>query len=216
MLDDLSGCLAPRQLARLHPRGVSAGSPGTAATQEEARQKAQTAVALAFPGPDRRDRSRYAADVWCAVASGLGGRLFEALRDRRSLAYTVLLTSWQKARSGSIIAYIATAPEREEEARREMLAELGRFAEAPVTAEELDQARNYLAGQAAVQRQTSADLAGEILEAWLAGEGLGDLENPAARFLSVTSREVQGREACAPGGQARAEGVVRRIGPAPA
>jgi len=190
---------------------------GTAAIREEARQKAQTAVALAFPGPARRDSSRHAADVWCAVASGLGGRLFEALRDRRSLAYTVLLTSWQKARGGALIAYIATAPEREEEARREMLSELGRFAEEPVTSDELDQARNYLAGQAAVQRQTSADLAGEMLEAWLAGEGLVDLDDPGARYLSVTKAQVQATARSAlEGGPARAEGVVRGVGPASA
>ena len=219
MLDDLSGVFGafPARSPESLEGRIGWLPAGATAMREETRQKAQTAVALAFPGPDRRDSGRHAADVWCAVASGLGGRLFEALRDRRSLAYTVLLTSWQKARGGSIIAYIATAPEREEEARREMLAELGRFAEEPVTAEELDQARNYLAGQAAVQRQTAADLAGEILEAWLAGEGLGDLEDPAARFLSVSTGEVQAAARRAlQGGQARAEGVVRGVGPAAA
>ena len=117
---------------------------------------------------------------------------------------------------GAIIAYIATAPEREEEARREMLSELRRFTEEDVTSEELEQARNYLAGQAAVQRQTSSDLAGEILDAWLAGEGLGDLEDPGARFLSVTKAELR-----AAAGEAlrvtasRAEGVVRGMGSGP-
>ncbi|MDH4348331.1 MAG: insulinase family protein [Gemmatimonadota bacterium] len=217
MLDDLSGvfgALPARPSATLEGRiGWLPG--GTAIVREEARQKAQTAIALAFPGPGRRDANRHAADVWCAVASGLGGRLFEALRDRRSLAYTVLLTSWQKARGGAFIAYIATAPEREEEARREMLSELSRFAEEPVTSEELDQARNYLAGQAAVQRQTSADLAGEILEAWLAGEGLSDLDDPGARYLAVSRAEVQAAATRAlQGGEARAEGVVRGVSPA--
>jgi zinc protease len=211
-LSGVFGALPARLPATLEER-IGWLPAGTAATREAARQKAQTAVAMVFPGPDRRDPGRHAADVWCAVASGLGGRLFEALRDRRSLAYTVLLTSWQKARGGSVIAYIATAPEREQEARREMLAELGRFAAEPVTPEELDQARNYLAGQAAVQRQTSADLAGEILEAWVAGEGLADLEDPGAKFLAVTGDEVQAVASRAlQGGLARAEGVVRGVG----
>jgi zinc protease len=218
VLDDLSavfGRLPARSPAPLGGR-IDWLPAGAIVTQEESRQKAQTALALAFPGPDRRDPGRHAADVWCAVASGLGGRLFEALRDRRSLAYTVLLTSWQKARGGAIIAYIATAPEREEEARREMLSELRRFAEEDVTPEELAQARNYLAGQAAVQRQTSSDLAGEILDAWLAGEGLRDLEDPGARFLAVTDAEVRAaaREALR-GTVSRAEGVVRGVGPGP-
>jgi len=155
------------------------------------RQKAQSAFALAFPGPSRRDPTRFASEVWSAVASGLGGRLFEALRDRRSLAYTVVASSWQKARGGSFLAYIATSPERESEARTEMLRELHRFAEEPVTDEELVRATSYLAGQTEVSRQSGAALAGEVLESWLAGEGLSDLEDPAARYRAVSAEEVR-------------------------
>jgi zinc protease len=155
------------------------------------RQKAQSAFALAFPGPSRRDPARFACDVWSAVASGLGGRLFEALRDRRSLAYTVVASPWQKARGGSFLGYIATSPDRESEARTEMLRELRRFAEERVTEEELAQATSYLAGQTEVGRQSGSALAGEILESWLAGEGLSDLEDPAARYRSVTAEQVR-------------------------
>jgi len=41
---------------------------------------------MIFPGPARRDPDRAAAEVWAAVASGLGGRMFEALRRPASLA----------------------------------------------------------------------------------------------------------------------------------
>ena len=112
---------------------------------------------------------RAAAEVWAAVASGLGGRMFEALRDRRSLAYTVLASSWQRGRAGALVTYIATSPEREEEARAAMMQELERFAREPVSESELNQAINYLAGQAEVSRQSAGSLAGEILEAWLIG-----------------------------------------------
>jgi zinc protease len=172
------------------------------------RDKAQSAFALAFPGPSRRDPARHAAEVWSAVASGLGGRLFEALRDRRSLAYTVVASSWQKARSGAFVSYIATAPQREEEARREMLRELERFAQERVTADELSQAINYLAGQTAVNRQRASSVAGEVLEAWLAGSGLTDLEDPAGRYRTVTADQIRDVAARTLGG-AHAEGVVR-------
>jgi zinc protease len=175
------------------------------------REKAQAALAMIFPGPQRRDPDRTAAEVWAAVASGLGGRMFEALRDRRSLAYTVLASSWQRGRAGALVTYIATSPEREEEARAAMLEELQRFTEAPVTEAELSQAVNYLAGQAEVSRQSSAGLAGEMLEAWLIGNGLADLENPGAAFRAVTAvgvLEVAGNYLHS----RRAEGVVRGTG----
>lgn len=186
--------------------------PGTA-PRVSLRQKAQSAFAMAFPGPSRRDPARYAAEVWSAVASGLGGRLFEALRDRRSLAYTVVASSWQKARAGAFLAYIATGPEREEEARREMLAELSRFAAERVTPEELAQAVNYLAGQTEVQRQRAGAVAGEVLEAWLAGEGPGELGAPAERYRAVTAEAVRAVAETTLGPESfRAEGVVRGTG----
>jgi zinc protease len=180
------------------------------------REKAQAALAMLFPGPSRRNPDRIAAEVWAAVASGLGGRMFEALRDRRSLAYTVLASSWQRGRAGVLLGYIATAPEREEEARLAMLDELDRFARERITDVELEQAINYLAGQAAVSRQSAAALASEILEAWLIGNGLSDLEDPPAAYRKVTGEDVLrvAKQNLHP--ERRAEGVVRppaRSGP---
>jgi len=176
------------------------------------REKAQSALAMIFPGPARSRPDRHAAEIWSAVASGLGGRLFEALRDRRSLAYTVLASSWQRGRAGALVTYIATSPDREEEARAAMLAELEVFRQTPVSDIELEQAVNYLAGQAEVGRQSAAALAGEMLEAWLIGDGLGDLEDPAAAFRAVTREDVLrvAEENLDPA--SRAEGVVRGTG----
>ena len=173
------------------------------------RDKAQAALAMAFPGPSRRDGDRAAAQVWAAVASGLGGRLFEALRDRRSLAYTVMASAWEKARAGALLTYIATSPEREDEAREEMLKELGRFARERVSETELRQAINYLSGQAEVSRQSGGAVAGEILEAWIAGTGLHEMEDPAARFRGVTSDDVLRVASRYLDPARRVEGVVR-------
>lgn len=174
--------------------------------------KAQSAFAMLFPGPGARTEERYAAEVWAAVASGLGGRLFDALREQRSLAYTVLAFAWPRLRAGALGAYIATAPEREEEARQAMLEELAGFVQAPVTPTELQGAIGYLAGQAAVQRQSAVHVASEIVEAWLLGQGYEALEDPGAPYRRVTAEAVWqvARAGLRPG--SRAEGVVRGTG----
>ena len=177
-----------------------------------AREKAQSALAMVFRGPARRQSERHAAEVWAAVASGLGGRLFEALRDRRSLAYTVMASAWQKGRAGALVTYIATSPERETEARSAMLDELGRFAREPVTDAELTQAASYLAGQAEVRQQSGSAVAGELVEAWLIGEGLDELAEPGAAYLRVTAAQVQEVADRSLRTGARAEGVVRGTG----
>jgi zinc protease len=176
------------------------------------RDKAQTAVAMVFRGPNRRAPERHAAEVWAAVASGLGGRMFEALRERRSLAYTVMASSWQKGRAGALVSYIATSPEREPEARAAVLEELERFAREPVSPEELQEAVSYLAGQAEVRRQHATAVAAELLEAWLIGTGLEELEDPGAAYLAVTAEQLQAVATASLGSLTRAEGIVRGSG----
>jgi zinc protease len=173
------------------------------------RTKRQTGMAVLFPGPSRADPDRFAGSVWAAMASGLGGRLFHALRDRKSLAYTVVASSWQRAGAGALLVYLATSPEREEEAREALLRELALFRAAPPEAAELSRAINYLAGQAQVQRQTAAAVAGEVAEAWLVGTGLEELADPAAGFKSVDASAIQRLANRYLDPSLRVEGVVR-------
>ncbi|MEK6598116.1 MAG: pitrilysin family protein, partial [Gemmatimonadota bacterium] len=177
------------------------------------REKAQTAIAMLFPGPGRRAEDRFAAEVWAAHAGGLGGRLFEALRDRRSLAYTVQAYSWQRRTGGGLVSYIATAPGRETEAREQMLVELERFAESESSAREIHGAIGYLVGQSEVRRQSASAIAGELLGAFLSGTGLEELGAQEAALRAVTPGAVRQLAARFLSPAARAEGVVRGRSP---
>ncbi|MDZ4259299.1 MAG: pitrilysin family protein [Gemmatimonadales bacterium] len=178
------------------------------------RDRRQSAFAMLFPGPSRRDPARFAAEVWGAIAGGLGGRLFDALRDHRSLAYSVVAAPWQRRRAGALLTYIATAPERLEEARQAMIEELAGFRNAPPTNDELTRAVGMLVGQTELARQTAGAVAGEIADAWLAGDGLAELDDPTGGYRRVTAREVQ--EVAAGLDPARmAEGVVTARGDLP-
>lgn len=206
----LAGCFAghpPASPIEVALPGLAPATPEARCRVEE-RDKAQTAIATVFPGPTRIARDRHAAEVWAAWAGGLGGRLFEALRDRRSLAYTVVASPWQRRTAGALVTYIATSPEREEEARTAMLAELTGSAERPPDPAEVAGAINYLVGQAEVSRQSASSLAGEILDAWLQGTGLDELVDPGAPYRAVTPEAIQAVLAYLDAG-ARAEGVVR-------
>jgi len=175
----------------------------------EERDKAQTALAMLYPGPGRTDGDRFAAEIWAATAGGLGGRLFEALRDRRSLAYTVLASAWQRPRTGALLTYIATSPDREDEAREAMLAELEAFRATVPEPSEIRRAANYLTGQAEVSRQSAAALAAEVADAWLQGTGLEELVDPAAPYLAVTPEAVRAVAERYLDPLSRVEGVVR-------
>lgn len=175
----------------------------------EAREKAQTALAMLFRGPTRRAANRHAAEIWAAIAGGLGGRLFEALRDRRSLAYSVAASPWQRHGAGGILTYIATAPTREAEAREAMLEELARFRAAPPAPDEVVRAINYLTGQLEVSRQSAGAMVSEILDVWYQGDGLEELEDILSPYHAVSAGAVHAMAVrCLEAGQ-RVEGVVR-------
>jgi zinc protease len=168
----------------------AAGSPSwTPGCDSERREKAQTALALALPAPTAASPDRFALEVIGALLSGLAGRLFEALRERRSLAYTVSALPWLRRRAGAVLAYVATSPERESEAREGMLDQLGRLAREPVSAEELEGARRYAAGLAEIGRQHAAGVASEMVDAWVGGT-LGAWHELPQRLRAVRGEEV--------------------------
>jgi zinc protease len=186
--------------------------PINVAVQSESRDKAQSGLALAFPGPSRTDPARYAAEVMTAVASGLGGRFFEELRDRQSLAYTVQVHALARRHAGVIIAYIGTSPDKEEAARAGLLREFGKLRNGDVTDQELRRARNYLIGTHAIARQSGASLLGEIIDAWLLGEGLAELDDYAERIRNVSAADIRAVSDAAFDETRRVEGVVRGVG----
>jgi zinc protease len=195
-------------LAPAPPPSVPAW-PDSIARRVENRDKAQTALAIAFPAPVRRDPARFTVSLLAGIASGLGGRFFEELREKRSLAYTVQAWAAERVSAGMFAAYIATDPAREDEARVALLAECGKLRDEPVTAEELARAARYAIGSHAIAMQSGAVVLGEILDAWLFGQGLEELEQFESRVASVTAREIQSYAQRAFDPERRVEGIIR-------
>jgi zinc protease len=174
----------------------------------EPRDKAQTALCLLFPGPSRLDDDRYAAGLVAGIASGLGGRFFDELREKRSLAYTVHAFASERRLAGTFGAYIATSPEREEQARAGLLAEFARFVEAPVTAQELADAQTYALGVHAIRLQRGGAVLSDVIGAWLDGR-LSELAEFEGRVRAVTAERIQAMAGRYFDPARRVEGIVR-------
>jgi zinc protease len=143
-----------------------------------------------------------------SVASGLGGRFFDELRDKRSLCYTVNAFAGERKTSGLFGAYIATSPQQEDAARDGLLAEFRRFREEPVTAEELERAQRYAIGVHAIRQQSGGAVLGDVIDAYLFGS-LNELLDHDAKVTAVTAesmREVAERYFDP---SRRVEGIVR-------
>lgn len=184
--------------------------PSHVNTAEDSRDKKQTALAMLFESAARNDDARFAARVLSAVASGLGGRFFEQLRDKQSLAYTVMASPVERRAGGAFAAYIATSPAREEEARAGLLAEFARFFDEAPTHEELERARHYLIGTHAIAQQSGASVMADIVDAWMFG-GLHELDEFVTQVERVTPEHVLRFARTFFDASRRAEGIVRGV-----
>lgn len=170
--------------------GVGSAFSWSPSTGREQRQKAQSAMAMAFPCGVYGSPDRYPLIVLGSLLSGMAGRLFMKLRDERSLAYTVTTMPWFKRRAGAMLTYIANSPEREEEARDAMLDELQRVGDEDIGEAELDRARNYAAGALQLRLQSAHAVASEIINEWVHGD-LNRLHRTADWLREVTAVDVQ-------------------------
>ena len=177
----------------------------------ERRDKAQTAMVLTWPAPSRTDEARFDIAMLVGIASGLGGRLFDELRDKQSLCYTVQAFAIERRVAGTLNAYIATSPEKEAVAREGLLSELAKLRDARVTDGELRRAQTYAIGSHAIRQQSGAAVLGELVDAWMFGE-LRELDDYETRVRAVTAAGIQetARKYLDP--QRRVEGIVRGVG----
>jgi zinc protease len=196
------GAVSPKDTAMIAARAFKRlrSAPGTevhpaqwpagGGMRVESRDKAQTALALGFPAPGRRDPERIAAELLGGITSGLGGRFFEELREKRSLAYSVFAFPIERVAGGMFAAYIATSPDREHEARQALLAEFAALREHPVADDELRRAQEYAIGTHAIRQSSGALVLGDAIDAWLFGS-LEELARYDERVRAVTASDLQ-------------------------
>ena len=212
--DDVAA-LAARELRDLGPadppRLERPVWPTSVRATAEERDKAQTALAILFPSPARDDDDRFAAAMIAGVASGLGGRFFEELRDKHSLCYTVHAFQAERQTAGTFATYIATSPEKEEVAREGLLREFAKFRSDPVTAEELARAQTYAIGTHAIRQQSGGSVLSDVVDAWLFGR-LSELDEFESQIRRVTPERMRAVAERYFDPERRVEGIVRGVG----
>lgn len=186
--------------AAAHFFAVSAGArapaaspvwPRAGAERVEQRSKAQTALVLGYPGVDRNHPDLFPLQVMASAIAGLGGRLFEELRSRKSLAYSVTASAVARQLGGAFISYIAMAPEREEEALAGLLAEMERLRQELLPAAEVERAQRYLIGSHQIRAQTNGAQLTDLFNAMMIGRGLAELREYEEQIRAVTPERIR-------------------------
>jgi predicted Zn-dependent peptidase len=111
------------------------------------RRTEQTHLLLGGIGLGRLDDRRYAAAVLdTAVGGGMSSRLFQEIREKRGLVYSVGSALTHYAGTGSFSVYAGCSPKRVPEVLRLVRAELAAVAADGLTAEEVARGRGQLKG----------------------------------------------------------------------
>ncbi len=163
---------------------------GGITAQEIRPGQAQVHLLLGFRAPAMTDPDSYALDLLAEALSNQSGRLFVELRDRKSLAYTVAAFNSPGLDAGVFGFYIASAPEKEDQAKKEFLAQVERIRTEPLSAEEFQGARARLLSQWILDRQSMSARAGDLALYDCLGLGWDYAQEYTERIRNLTPEQV--------------------------
>ncbi len=166
-------------------------TPTGVAVKENA--KSQVVLMWGYPGLPFGAEDIPALTVLDAVLSGYGypsGRLHEALRGEADLVYFVHAWNWAGLGTGVFQIMTQTAPENVEKVRSAVLKQVADLRTNPVSAEELDRARESVVISDALGNQSPRSRALRATYDELYGMGFDYHDAFAERIRAVTAEDV--------------------------
>ena len=117
----------------------------------------QVHICLGGPGIARADDRRFALRVLDTLLGGASSsRLFQEVREKRGLAYSVFSYSSQYVDSGQVAVYVGTRPDNVGEALQVIGDELGRLQTEAIGADELERAKENVKGRTALALESTS------------------------------------------------------------
>ena len=176
------GAPPPRKpIRRLPPPGL----------RFQRKETEQYHVCLAGPGIARADERRFAASLLDAIAGGsASSRLFQEIREKRGLAYSVYSYASQYSDSGQIGLYVGTREENLPQCLELALAELGDLAAGNVRPDELHRAKENLEGRLLLSLESTSNRMTRLGKATVTDTPLLTVSQIVRRLQAVTAADV--------------------------
>jgi predicted Zn-dependent peptidase len=155
------------------------------------RDTEQAHVVLGGIGIGRGDERRFALGVLNNVlGGGMSSRLFQEIREKRGLAYSVYSYASQYADAGVFGVYAGCAPGKVEEVLDLIRAELARVAAHGVTAEEIARGKGMVKGSFVLGLEDTGSRMSRLAKSELLYGDLMTVDGLLARVDAVTADEV--------------------------
>src|SRR5262250_2241607 len=155
----------------------------------------QLNIYLGHLGVSRTNTDYYALQVLDTILGGGAGftaRIPQRLRDELGLAYTTFasITMTAGLDPGRFVSFIGTSPENMRLATEGLVNEIRRIREEPVTAEELQDAKDYLTGSFVFAFEASPQIARFLVHAEIYGLGFDYVEKYPEYIRGITVEDI--------------------------
>lgn len=171
------------------PRFAAAGEQGPVRT-DLARPREQTYLAIAFPAPAVDAPDLAAVEVATAILGGQGGLLFEALREREGLVYSVHATSVHTEVAGHALVTATTTPHKAERTVERIFACIEELRAGRIGRDRIADARRYLVGQHGSAYERRAAVASAMAFDEIRGLGAQAFREVPRRIAAVRDEDV--------------------------
>jgi predicted Zn-dependent peptidase len=150
-------------------------------------------LCLGGPGIPRDDERRFALRVLDNILGGSSSsRLFQEVREKRGLAYSVYSFQSLYAGTGQVGMYVGTRPDNVGRAMAVVADELDRFRLEPATPEELDRSKENVKGRLVLALESTTARMNRLGSSLLAELPLLSVDEMVERIDAVTIEDLEG------------------------
>ncbi|MGZ4199733.1 MAG: M16 family metallopeptidase, partial [Thermoleophilia bacterium] len=172
-------------------RPTPANGNGEPTVRFHQKQTEQYHLCLGAPGLARADERRFVLRVLDTLLGGSSSsRLFQEVREKRGLAYSVYSYTSQYVDSGQVAVYVGTRPDRVSEAMDVIGTELRKLQDTPVSEEELLRAKENVKGRTVLAMESTLARMNRLGSSVLMGVPLLSLDEIVAAIDAVTLDDV--------------------------
>ena len=151
----------------------------------------QAHVMIGVRAPERRSRTRFALGLLNqALGGGISSRLFQEIREKRGLAYSVWSDRTAYTDAGTFSVSAGTSPEKVKEVIKLLNEELDKLSSDGLSEEEIDLARKHIRAETLLSSEDTGARMSRIGASVLLYDEVMTIYDALKRFDEVTLEEV--------------------------
>jgi predicted Zn-dependent peptidase len=182
--------LAPGQSRKVRMGGDVPTSSGSTVVRRRTTEQAH--ISLGTSAYSRKDPQRFAFSVVnSALGGGMSSRLFQEIREKRGLVYSVYSYHSMFAETGAFAVYAGTTPSKAEEVLTIVRREMQDIAGGGLTKEELDRAKGHLKGSLVLSLEDTSGRMSRIGKSEISHGEILSVDEVLERTDAVTREDAE-------------------------